>query len=244
MNDLDYWELVLKSAKNMSLSRVKRAMTIMGRTEAEAELDFSKCIYPTLQVSDIYDLDISVCLSGLDQRRAHILAREIAPKLGIKKPIALHTPLLLGLTGLGRMDFIKKSREEIEIDSKMSKSKPETAILIHDSPKNIERKLSEAYCPPGQVEYNPVLDINKKIIFKKFDSLVINRSKNYGGPIEVNSFEELAQMYIKNKLHPLDLKNATSKALGDILKPIRKYFKKNKGATKTLNEMKRITVTR
>ncbi|MCK4952934.1 tyrosine--tRNA ligase [Candidatus Bathyarchaeota archaeon] len=244
MKDLSYWEIVMRSAKNMSLSRVKRAMTIMGREEAEAELDFSKCIYPALQVSDIFALDLSVCLSGLDQRRAHILAREIAPKLGIKKPVAIHTPLLMGLSGLGRMDLAGKLRKENEVDPKMSKSKPETAIFIHDSPKEIERKIRAAYCPIRKVVNNPVMDINRKIIFKKNDNLSIDRSIKHGGLVEVHSFDELAKIYIKDKLHPLDLKNATSKALVDILKPVREYFKKNREATELLKEMKRITVTR
>jgi tyrosyl-tRNA synthetase len=244
MKNLDYWELVMRSAKNMTLSRVKRAMTIMGREEGEAELDFSKCIYPPLQVSDIFALQLSICLSGLDQRRAHMLAREIAPKLDIKKPVAVHTPLLVGLSGLGRMESAEKPQGGVEIGAKMSKSRPETAIFIHDSTKEIERKLNAAYCPPKQVVDNPVIDLNQKIIFKRFDGLVIDRSNRHGGPVEINSFKELAQIYLKNGLHPLDLKTATSRALGDIFKPVREYFKKNREAANLLKEMKQITVTR
>ena len=126
----------------------------------------------------------------------------------------------------------------------MSKSKPETAIFIHDSPKKIEKKLRTAYCPKRKVVNNPVMDINRKIVFKKNDRLIIDRSKKHGGPVEVHNFNELAKIYIKDKLHPLDLKNATSKALVDILKPVREYFKKNREATELLKEMQRIAVTR
>jgi tyrosyl-tRNA synthetase len=244
MKELSYWELVMRSAKNVSLSRVKRAMTILGRKENEAELDFSKCIYPSLQVSDIFALELSICLSGMDQRRAHMLAREIAPKLGMKKPVAIHSPLLMGLSGMNRMNFTRKSREEVEINLKMSKSKPETAVFIHDTPKEIERKLKAAYCPRRELKHNSIMDINRKIVFSRIDSLLVERPKEHGGNIEVQSFEELSRIYIKDKLHPLDLKKATIKALIDLLKPVREYFTKKRDAAKLLEEMKRVAVTR
>ncbi len=40
----DYWAELLRNAKSLTLSRLKRAMTIMGRNEDEAELDSSKLI--------------------------------------------------------------------------------------------------------------------------------------------------------------------------------------------------------
>ena len=42
VSDSKYWELVLKTAKSMSVARVKRAMDIMGREAEEAEKDLSK----------------------------------------------------------------------------------------------------------------------------------------------------------------------------------------------------------
>jgi tyrosyl-tRNA synthetase len=244
MDNLDYWELVIRSAKNMTLSRVKRAMTILGRKASEAQLDFSKCIYPSLQVSDIFALKLDICLGGMDQRRAHILAREIAPKLGFKKPVAIHTPLLMGLSGARRMETVGKSREEIEINFKMSKSEPETAIFIHDSPEEVDRKIKNAYCPPREVKYNPILDINQKILFQRLDKLLVDRPAKYGGPIEFHSFEELAKAYAENKVHPLDLKNATSEALISILKRVREYFQENREAARLLEEVKQMSITR
>jgi tyrosyl-tRNA synthetase len=48
----------------------------------------------------------------------------------------------------------------------MSKSKPESAIFIHDSPDEIERKLKKAYCPPKEVELNPILELARYILFR------------------------------------------------------------------------------
>lgn len=92
LSNIEYWEKVIKVAKVTSLSRVKRAMTIMGRSEDEAEVDTSKVFYPILQATDIFCMDMDVAYAGLDQRRAHMLARDAADKLGWHKPIAVHTP--------------------------------------------------------------------------------------------------------------------------------------------------------
>jgi tyrosyl-tRNA synthetase len=89
MDDIDYWEKVINIGKASSLSRVKRAMTIMGRTEDEVEVDASKMLYPLMQAADIFAMDLDVAYSGLDQRRAHMLARDAADKLGWRKPIAV-----------------------------------------------------------------------------------------------------------------------------------------------------------
>lgn len=100
VSDPNYWALVIKVAKNTSLARMKRALTIMGRKADEAELDSSKLIYPAMQVSDIVYMDLDVALGGLDQRKAHMLQRDVAPKINAKKVIAIHTPLLTSCKGV------------------------------------------------------------------------------------------------------------------------------------------------
>ncbi len=107
-----------------------------------------------MQVTDIFYMDLDIAMGGMDQRHAHMLARDIAEKMGRKKPISLHGPLLSSLTGSGRMDQFKK----------MSKSDPESAIFLSDSEEAIRRKISRAYCPQGTVQGNPVTDIARYII--------------------------------------------------------------------------------
>ncbi len=225
MDDLSYWEILIKMGKNSTLTRVKRAMTIMGRNEDEAELDSSKVMYPLMQATDIFALGVDVAYAGMDQRRAHMLAREAADKADWKKPIALHTPLLAGLSGGDRMD---------PTDSKMSKSDPDSGIMIHDSPSEIRRKIRKAFCPP-EVEGNPIIDICRYIIFQKMDSLYIDRPEKFGGPLEFSSYESLTEAYASGDLHPMDLKNGVAAALIDVLKPVREYFEEN---PTTLEELK------
>lgn len=219
-DNIDYWEKVIKVAKVTSLSRVKRAMSIMGRSEDESDLDSSKLFYPILQATDIFCMDVDLAYSGMDQRKAHMLAREAAEKLGWKKPIALHTPLLPGLKGGNRMD---------PISMKMSKSDPESNINIHDDFESISIKMKKAFCPPEKEkeEDNPVLMLCKYIIFPRIGKMDIERPEKYGGNVSYSTYEELTDAYFSEKLGPVDLKSGTIDGIVKILEPVREYFETN-----------------
>jgi tyrosyl-tRNA synthetase len=216
VNDAKYWELVLRTAKATSVARVKRAMDIMGREEEEAEKDLSKLFYPAMQVSDIFYLDLDVAYGGTDQRHAHMLARDVAKKIGRIAPVAIHTPLLTGLQAGGRMNLI---------EAKMSKSKPETMISIHDTPEMVKTKMGKAFCPERQTQGNPVLEICKFVIFPDLEGkkFVIERPEKFGGALEFTTYQELEDVFAAG-LHPLDLKNATAHHITMMLEPIHRYF--------------------
>jgi len=227
MDSISYWELVIEIGKNSSLSRVKRAMTIMGRNEDEAELDSSKVLYPLMQAADIFAMELDVAYAGMDQRRAHMLAREAADKMGWTKPIALHTPLLPGLKGGERMD---------PASLKMSKSDPDSGLLIHDSPEEIRRKVGKAFCPP-EVEGNPLLQMCKHIIFPRMRGMHIERPDRFGGPLDFEYYEQLERAYVSGSLHPMDLKNGAASSMVEILAPVRAYFERNPGNLERMREL-------
>jgi tyrosyl-tRNA synthetase len=206
-------------------------MDIMGRSSEEAEKDLSKLFYPAMQVSDIFYLDLDVAYGGMDQRRAHMLARETSKKLALKTPVAIHTPLLTGLQADGRMD---------PIEAKMSKSIPDTMLSIHDDPQSVEKKIRKAFCPEKQIEGNPVLELCKFVIFPelKEDSFRIKRPEKFGGNLEFTSYYELEKAFT-NDLHPLDLKNATAVYINKILEPIHFYFEKHPD---NYNKMKELSI--
>ncbi|UCE81560.1 MAG: tyrosine--tRNA ligase [Methanobacteriota archaeon] len=231
INEAEYWERFIRICKASSLMRVKRAMTIMGRSEEDVDLDASKVMYPPMQVADIFHLDVDIAYSGMDQRRAHMLARDTAEKLGWKKPIALHTPLLMSLQGGVRMD---------PVDAKMSKSSPDTAVFMHDSPDEVRRKLKNAFCPP-EVDGNPVLETMRLIVFPKTDVIRIDRSAKHGGPVDYTSFSELKEAYESRSLHPMDLKNGTAEYVNRLLEPVREYFSANPD---NLEKVKALSITR
>lgn len=217
LNNLEYWETAIKVAKVTSLNRVKRAMTIMGRSEDEAEVDTSKVFYPIMQTTDIFRLGIDLCYAGLDQRRAHMLTRDAADKLGWRKPVAIHTPLLPGLRGGNRMD---------PVESKMSKSDPNGSVKIHDTREEIAAKMKKAYCPPEaeNEDVNPVMMICRHIIFPREGHMHIDRPEKYGGPLDLDSYEDLRAAYYGGGLSPVDLKAGVVDGLDKTLAPVRAYF--------------------
>jgi len=233
MDSLDYWGIVLSVAKELSLRRTLRATTIMGRTMQE-NLSTAQLMYPAMQVADIFALDIDICQLGLDQRRANVLAREIAPKLKRKKPVAVHHHMLLGLQGI---------KENI-IESKMSKSMPESSIFVHDTEKEIKEKIAKAFCEPKNIENNPLLDYAKHLIFPKYNEMQIEREKKFGGNISFNSYIELENAFRNAELHPLDLKNSVAFYLNEMIKPIREHFEKNPKAAKLYAQIKETKTTR
>lgn len=214
MDDITYWEKVMKIGKNSSLTRVKRSLTIMGRNEDEAEMDSSKTLYPLMQAADIFQLDVDVAYAGMDQRKAHMLAREAADRLKWKKSIAIHTPLISGLKGGNRMD---------PLAAKMSKSDPDSGILIHDSPEDIKRKIGKAFCS-AEAAGNPVLEIAHHILFERIDTFIVKRPEKFGGNMEFHNYADLEAAFLAGKLHPMDLKNNVAEALSDVLAPTRQYF--------------------
>ena len=244
VNDRSYWERAIRIAKNASLSRVWRSLPIMGREIALKNIETAWVFYPCMQAADIFQMDLDVACAGIDQRKAHMLARDVGEKLGWKKPVCVHTPLLMGLSGLEKKvktKFDENQRINTQITAKMSKSIPTNCIFIHDNPDEIREKIHNAFCPLKSADNNSVLEIAKNVIFVWSGELKIPRPSAYGGPAEFQDYGSLEKAYVKGEVHPLDLKNGVSEALVTILKPVRDYFKQH---PETLEKMKKMEVTR
>jgi tyrosyl-tRNA synthetase len=240
----EYWKTVVRVAKHTSLLRANRALTIMGRKSGEMK-EVAQYFYPMMQVADIFNLEADICQLGVDQRRANILAREIGPKLGFGKPVVVSHHMLMGLEGAKTPEGYDENKAwDQEISSKMSKSKPQSAIFVHDSKQVIEAKIKAAYCPERIAESNPILDYCKHIIFRKFDCMKVERPAKFGGPIEFESFNELESAFTDGKLHPMDLKAATAYYVDKLVEPIRTHFEKNAKARELYEFVKNQEVTR
>jgi len=226
----EYWEEVLRVARATTTQRVLRAIPIMGRDMQSKESDAATIFYPCMQAADIFEMKIDVACAGIDQRKAHILAREVGEKLGWGKPVSLHTPMLVGLAGVRQTpsdSFDEDPKLNQVIAAKMSKSKPENNILIHDEPDVIARKIQGAFCPPRVVEGNPILEYYRILVFENREPLTLKRDPKYGGEVEVTSYVQLEKEYASGKIHPQDLKTNISRILSEKLEPVREYFKKN-----------------
>lgn len=244
MDSVEYWEKVVRIAKNTTITRANRALTIMGRREGEMN-EVAQYFYPMMQVADIFHLEADITQLGLDQRRANILAREVGPKLGWWKPVVISHHMLMNLEGAVEPEgFDEEKGFDVQISSKMSKSKPSSSIFVHDTEDEIRKKVMSAYCPPKDAVGNPLLDYAKHIVFRAYNSLTIERKPKFGGDIDLTSYDELEKAYVAGDLHPLDLKNAMVIYLDKMVDPIRSHFEKKKSASQMLELVKRYQITR
>ena len=213
----EYWKDLVLFTKHMSLARTMRTLTIMGRTEKEEKLDLAKLLYPPMQAVDIHYLDLDIVHAGMDQRKIHMLVRDIFPKMGKdwKVPVAVHHKLLLGLTKP------TESSSEDKVLGKMSKSDPNSTIFIHDTDDEIKSKIKKAWCEEGNIENNPLLEISKQIIFHEYNEMKAERPEKFGGNVSYSEYSQLESDFANKKLHPTDLKQAVSNLLIPLVSKIR-----------------------
>jgi len=198
----------------MSLARAMRTLTIMGRSENDEKIDLAKLIYPIMQATDIHSLDLDIMHAGMDQRKIHMLVKDVFPKMKWKVPIAIHHKLLPGLT----KPVEEKTDGEV---TKMSKSDPNAGIFIHNTDDEIGRKIKKGFCEEGIIENNPILEIARQIVFHEFSTISIERPEKFGGNVSYDNYENLESDFLQKKLHPTDLKDAVGKSLIKIVSPIR-----------------------
>ena len=209
----EYWSELVKVTKHMSLARTMRTLTIMGRSENEEKIDLAKLLYPPMQAADIHSLDLDIVHAGMDQRKIHMLVREVFPKMKWKVPVAVHHKLLPGLT--------QPKNESSTEPGKMSKSDPNSGVFIHNTDDEIKNKIKKGWCEEGSVDGNPVLEIAKHVIFHEFNSINIERPEKFGGNITYETYQKLESDFAEKKLHPGDLKQTVGEYLVKIISPIR-----------------------
>ncbi len=284
----DYWKQVIQFNQKITLARITRCLTIMGRSEKDS-LDVAQFFYPSMQAVDIHALDVQLAHAGMEQRKIHVLAREVFPQLGWKPPVLLHHELLPSLaestdaikvhkvgnneklhTGEGVFEvsltsntatLYDENREnffELDVGSaktisevivklnaitegvatitvksigvgKMSKSKPESAIFIHDTEQDLKNKLKKAFCPPcvslDNAKDNPVLEYCRMLIDFS-NGKTIKRYKKED--LQVVSYTQLVDYYCKGALHPLDLKEFVVGEINSQIKGVREFFESRK----------------
>lgn len=232
-NAMKFWETVISVSQYKTISRMLRSIDIMGRQQG-TDIELAKLLYPAMQVADIFFQEIDIAHAGIDQRKAHVIMRDVAPKIGEKKALVIHHPLLNGLQKPSQWPIPEgKYEKEVIMEMKMSKSKANSAIWIHDAPDEIEQKISKAFCPEKEIKYNPILNWTKHILFwNRSEPFEIKRQAQHGGDIGFNAYEQLEIAYAKGMIHPADLKSAVAKELINLLAPVRDHFAKPEIAAK------------
>ena len=197
---------LLKLSSFVSANDAKRAGSEVVKYGDNPKL--GGLLYPLMQALDEEYLGVDIQYGGIDQRKILMFARENMPKLGYKRRIEIMTSIIPGLTG-----------------KKMSASIPESKVDLLDDEETVVNKLKSAYCEPGKIEENGILAFLKYVIMvlkeDKKEEFIIERPEKFGGNIKFKSYSEIEELFLKNKIHPLDLKNATAKELNKLLSTFR-----------------------
>ncbi|EGZ24193.1 hypothetical protein PHYSODRAFT_344643 [Phytophthora sojae] len=206
-----YWSQVLDGAGRFTVERVQQCAPIMGRKTDDAVHNTNRILYPLMQLADGFLLQADIYQLGADQEPANELVREyIAQKELEKKPVFLSHPLLLGL----KQDQFK-----------MSTTDAESAIYVDDTAAEVKTKIKKAYCVPGEVEGNPVLNYMKYLVFPLHaEGVTLERSEKNGGNLTFATYEELETAFASEKVHPADLKPCLTKYINALLEPVRQHF--------------------
>jgi tyrosyl-tRNA synthetase len=192
-----------------SLARAERSMSEIKSGDT---VRVSQAVYPLMQALDIVSLDLDLAVGGMEQRKVHMLARDVLPKAGYDAPTCLHTPLIADLaTGVGKMS-----------------SSEGVTISMEDTTAEIEEKVEGAFCPPtrdpdpdgeGHDRENPVLQLFEYHVFPRFSEVVVERPEQYGGDLQYAGYEALASDLESGELHPADAKGALATYLDRLVEP-------------------------
>jgi len=205
--DPSYTLDMYRLAASFTFNRCRRAASEVVRFGEEPKL--SGFIYPILQALDEEYLDVDAQYGGHDQRKIMAFAREALPKLGYSPRVEVMSPMLPGLTG-----------------EKMSASREESKIDLLDTEEEVSHKMSQAFCPAGEVEGNGVLTFARYVtMILKHDQregLRVDRPERYGGDITYRTIAELERDFSDGELHPQDLKTSLARETSQMLEPVRK----------------------
>jgi tyrosyl-tRNA synthetase len=221
-----YWMRVIDVARKSTVNRIQKCCTALGRTDG-FEMSMGQMMYPCMQCTDIFHMELDICQLGEDQRKVNALARDYCKKSADLKdktpPVILSSIMIPGLK---------------EGQYKMSKSSPDSAIFMEDTAEDIKRKINKAFCTEGQTNENPCLDYAKYFIFNFFGEMEIKRKEEYGGNILYTSYDQLVEDFKELKVHPGDLKAALIEGMNKILQPVRDHFKNDAFARGLLKKVK------
>jgi tyrosyl-tRNA synthetase len=192
-----------------TLARAERAMSEIKSGDS---VHVSQAVYPLMQALDIPYLGVDLAVGGVEQRKVHMLARDVLPSIDREPPTSLHTPLIADLTtGEGKMS-----------------SSAGVTISMEDDRDAITEKVNSAYCPPtadpeptddGTERENPVLQVFEYHVFPRFETVVVERPAEYGGDLEYEAYEPLETDLESGELHPADAKGALAEYLDRLVAP-------------------------
>jgi tyrosyl-tRNA synthetase len=209
-------------SSNNLINKKDHIMNLLKKlTESNpSELAASQIFYPVMQCADVFFLNCDITSLGLDQRKVNMLALEYCDKIKRKlKPIIISHHMLMGLDG----------------SDKMSKSNPDNTIFMNDSANEVKRKINKAFCEPGNILKNPLIDWIQYLILELSGSITIltkiednDLTQNQTYAFTYNDISQIKNNFQNNLIHPKDLKTAVIESLCGLLLPVQERLKEQK----------------
>jgi tyrosyl-tRNA synthetase len=210
--DEEYTLEMYRMAAETTIARSRRAASEVVRESESPNL--GGLVYPLMQSLDVKALEADIAYGGLDQRGIYMLSREMLPDHGSESPVCLFAPLLSGL-----------ARDEKDSSSG-------SAVFLTDSPEDIEKKITDAYCPMGETENNGILQYVRYLLFpvleERGESFVVDRPEEYGGDLVYEEYDDLVADFRSEELHPADLKPAAAGYISEAIDPIRERLREQR----------------
>jgi len=201
-----------------------------------------------------------IVVDNLERECAEALSQVVREPIADVRVAGAWRALQENLSGLrDAAKGLERKRAEAAVERatamKMSKSNPDSAVFMTDSPIQVEAKMKKAYCPEKQTTENPVLEYFRYIIFQRHwlqpssakpgeTPIIIERPEKFGGNSTYSTYDELEAGFASGAVHPMDLKKAAAKYVNEILEPTRRHFESNETARKLKDQVDSWQVTR
>jgi len=121
-------------------------------------------------------------------------------------------------------------------DHKMSKSDPSGAILLHDTPEKLRKKMRKAYLDVEKDD-SPIYELLEHIILPEQGKITVTPNPEYGEPSTYDSLENFISAVQDGTVHPLDAKFAVADAISAGLETLRVHFEVNSALLDSVNEI-------
>lgn len=165
-------------------------------------------VYPIVRTVDEKYVKAEGQLASETEEKVLAFANESSPKLKHFAEIRLFYTPLKGLSA-GKAPVVQEEDDQID---------------ILDNPKQVKKKISKAFCEPGNVIDNGVLPILREVIFPIYGSFNISRPAEYGGDVNYSTIEEVERDFSEQKLHPGDLKKGLESQVVAMLHNISEFY--------------------
>ncbi|MCP9262684.1 Tyrosine--tRNA ligase [Dirofilaria immitis] len=201
---------ILRSCNREYTLEVYQLASKVTRDEASIlnGVTLGSLLLPLYFTIDLYRMNVDIIVTGEEMRPFSKFSEQMIQRCGQQPRAHLLLPVLPSMSG-----------------SKMSASDPEFHLDLLDTSKHIKQKITRSFCEPCSLKNNIAFELAKHFIFSYFGStLVIKRSEENGGNMEINGCDELERIIVDGSLHPADLKAVVISKINEFCDPIRTCF--------------------